>query len=95
MRAHSHFAEQNTNIPLKLLVSLRNATATFGEGSPPYESIRKSIEDHVQAMQANGHSTNITHARQSPQSAGAQQAVGDSMALAFENLAIQPKHHFQ
>ncbi|KAL1584090.1 hypothetical protein WHR41_08146 [Cladosporium halotolerans] len=78
-----------------LLVSLRNAAATFGEGSPPYESIRKSIEEHVQAMQASGHSTNITHARQSPQSAGAQQAAGDSMTLAFENLAIQPKQDFR
>lgn len=70
----------------KLLVSLRNAKATFGEGSAPYESILASVEQHVQSMKANGQTTNITTTRQPDGSASEAPA-----ALSFGSLAFRPK----
>ncbi|KAM0712775.1 hypothetical protein Q7P35_000222 [Cladosporium inversicolor] len=67
-----------------LLVSLRNAAATFGEGSAPYESIRASVEQHVHSMKTNGQTTNITQTRQAPSPAA-------PSALSFGNLAHRPK----
>ena len=71
---------------LKLLVSLRNAAATFGKGSAPYESIRASVEQHVQSMKAKGQPTNITQTRQPTESASEAPA-----ALSFGSLALRPK----
>jgi hypothetical protein len=71
---------------LKLLVSLRNAAATFGEGSAPYESIRASVEQHVQSMKEKGQTTNITQTRQPIESASEAPA-----ALSFGSLAFRPK----
>lgn len=72
---------------LKLLVSLRNAAATFGEGSAPYESIRGTVEQHVQSMKASGQTTNITQTRQTSQPS-TQEAPA---ALSFGSLAFRPK----
>ncbi|KAH9845026.1 hypothetical protein Tdes44962_MAKER06948 [Teratosphaeria destructans] len=46
-----------------LLVNLRNAAATFGEGTAPYESIKTTVQEHVRSMQAQGRKTNLTQLR--------------------------------
>lgn len=82
---------------LKLLVNLRNAVATFGEGTPPVEGIRTTIEDHIQAMKAKGVTTNLPGARRRPD---ADLQIIDSVlasqptttgAMSFGSLAFRPK----
>ncbi|WPH04581.1 Hypothetical protein R9X50_00747300 [Acrodontium crateriforme] len=62
-----------------LLTNLRNAAATFGEGSPPHETIKTIIEEHLQAMKRRGAKTNIA-SMSKPQP-----------SMSFENLAFRPK----
>ncbi|KAK3677851.1 hypothetical protein LTR78_001946 [Recurvomyces mirabilis] len=71
-----------------LLVNLRNAAATFGEGTPPYESIRTTIEDHIRSMRATGSSTNISGARKAHEEA---HAATTELSASFANLAFRPK----
>ncbi|KAK4574492.1 hypothetical protein LTR86_001333 [Recurvomyces mirabilis] len=71
-----------------LLVNLRNAAATFGEGTPPYESIRTTIEDHVRSMKATGSSTNISGVRKAREEAN---AATTELSAPFANLAFRPK----
>ncbi|EME41096.1 hypothetical protein DOTSEDRAFT_135899, partial [Dothistroma septosporum NZE10] len=49
---------------LQLLRNMRNAAATFGEGTPPYENIKKVVEDHLNEMKRKGKGTNIVKTRQ-------------------------------
>ncbi|KXS93581.1 hypothetical protein AC579_3324 [Pseudocercospora musae] len=83
---------------LILLRNLRNATHTFGEGTPPTESIRTTIEDHLQDMKRRGVTTNLAKARAS----GSQSAHDTSNVIQkpddyaqlvniFANMAIRPK----
>ena len=74
----------------KLLVNLRNAEATFGQGTPPYEAIRTTVKEHLESMKANGISTNLTGVRQTqqPEQNGAQ---GKPASTAFGSLAYRPK----
>ncbi|KAM0717206.1 hypothetical protein Q7P37_007058 [Cladosporium fusiforme] len=81
---------QDDELLSMLLVSLRNAAETFGEGSPPYESIRGTIEQHVQAMKARNQTTNITQARQGSHTASEQPPEAPA-ALSFGSLAYRPK----
>ncbi|KAK3721376.1 hypothetical protein LTR37_003252 [Vermiconidia calcicola] len=83
-----------------LLVNLRNAASTFGEGSPPYEGIRTTVEEHVQAMRAKGNSTDITSVRQTEQLASSTSNVESvkpepsfkgQNPMSFSNLAFRPK----
>ncbi|KAK5115605.1 hypothetical protein LTR85_009776 [Meristemomyces frigidus] len=80
-----------------LLANLRNAAATFGEGTPPYESIRTTIEDHLQAMKNQGSQTNLTGLRKrgnpssQPTDPNTEGERGMQHANAFQNLAYRPK----
>lgn len=75
---------------IQLLVNLRNAAATFGEGSPPYETVRTTVEDHLQAMKAKGSSTNITAARTTQSKAPLDAGSGQTSTM-FGTLAFRPK----
>ncbi|KAI7242052.1 hypothetical protein KC343_g7450 [Hortaea werneckii] len=66
-----------------LLVNLRNAAATLGEGSRACEDIKLSIQEHIMKLQANGQLTNITGARQA-------QSQQSALSQAFEKLNIDP-----
>ncbi|KXL50005.1 hypothetical protein M433DRAFT_151562 [Acidomyces richmondensis BFW] len=80
-----------------LLKNLRNAISTFGEGTPPCESIRSTIEDHIRTMQNAGSKTNITAARKaldgSQRLQGSVEKAGKSVKnqVSFENLTFRPK----
>ncbi|KAF2482988.1 hypothetical protein BDY17DRAFT_323755 [Neohortaea acidophila] len=76
-----------------LLVNLRNAAATFGEGSPPYEAIRTVVEEHLQSMKAAGAKTNLTTIRKSerPDAPSPEKQSGNVNTLSFANLAFRPK----
>lgn len=76
---------------LQLLVNLRNAAATFGEGSPPHETIRTTIEDHLQAMKARGGSTNITATRSKQQEGQDLHSHQGQTMTTFGSLAFRPK----
>ncbi|KAK5112617.1 hypothetical protein LTR62_003932 [Meristemomyces frigidus] len=67
-----------------LLVNLRNAAATFGEGTPPHESIRTTIEDHVRGLKQSQPRMSITGVAQSS-------AHAVEPAMVFANLAHRPK----
>ncbi|KAK3068459.1 hypothetical protein LTR53_013932 [Teratosphaeriaceae sp. CCFEE 6253] len=71
-----------------LLTNLRNAKQSFGEGTPPYESIRTTIEEHVNSLKAAGLSTNLTGARKDDSQSPNQLT---NTTLSFSNLAIRPK----
>lgn len=82
---------------LKLLVSLRNAAATFGEGSQPHESIKTTVQEHLLAMSAKDLKTNLTAYRtfQSGSATG-RDADADSLdspmaALTLDDLELRPK----
>lgn len=45
---------------LMLFANLRNAEATFGPGSVPVSSIRKTMLEHLQSMQAKGAKTDLS-----------------------------------
>ncbi|KAI7081758.1 hypothetical protein KC356_g8916 [Hortaea werneckii] len=66
-----------------LLVNLRNAAATLGEGSQACEDIKLSIQEHIMNLQANGQLTNITGARQA-------QSQQSALSQAFQKLNIGP-----
>jgi hypothetical protein len=77
---------------------LRNAGATFGEGTPPYESIRTVVEDHLNAMRAKGSKTDLTGVRLAETKPGgevkattAQQSSTVAPGLTM-NLVYRPKH---
>lgn len=77
-------------------MNLRNAAATFGEGTPPYESIRTTIREHVQSMQARGLKTNLTALRQKldvmdVDSAADDQAAQQALYILLANLTIAPE----
>lgn len=76
----------------QLLRNLQNAASTFGEGSPAYESVRSTVEEHLRDMKRQNKPTNITKARKL-QSQEIQQHANDDIELPamFENLAIRSK----
>ncbi|KAF7186503.1 hypothetical protein HII31_12205 [Pseudocercospora fuligena] len=83
---------------LILLRNLRNATHTFGEGTPPTESIRTTIEDHLQDMKRRGVNTNLAKARASGSQSGKDTSKDTKkpedyaqLVDIFANLAIRPK----
>lgn len=67
-----------------LLANLRNAAATFGEGSPHCESIRTTVEEHLRNMKARGAATNITETRSASK-------PEEQPSMSFGNLAFRPK----
>ncbi|KXT00503.1 hypothetical protein AC578_4088 [Pseudocercospora eumusae] len=73
---------------LILLRNLRNATHTFGEGTPPTESIRTTIEDHLQDMKRRGITTNLAQARSQSSKKPEDYA---QLVDVFANLAIRAK----
>ncbi|CZT14821.1 uncharacterized protein RCC_12217 [Ramularia collo-cygni] len=76
-----------------LLRNLQNAASTFGEGTPPYESVRATVEDHLREMRKQNKPTNITKAR----AVQTRQKSDDDIVLPamFENLAIRTKSSSQ
>ncbi|KAK4494186.1 hypothetical protein PRZ48_014484 [Zasmidium cellare] len=82
---------------LILLRNLRNAAATFGEGTPPYEGIRTTVEDHLQSMKKKGLSTNLTAARQqgaagySQPPSNAEENEARELTGLLENLTLRTK----
>jgi len=79
----------NTN-DYKLLANLRNAAATFGEGSPHCESIRTTVEQHLRNMKARGAATNITETR-SASSSNETTGPEEQPTVSFGNLAFRPR----
>lgn len=74
----------------KLLANLRNAAATFGEGSPHCESIRTTVEEHLRNMKARGAATNITETRNVTHGTAAPK-TDEQLNVSFGNLALRPK----
>jgi len=80
----------------QLLTNLKNAAATFGEGTPPVEDIRTTIEEHVRAMKASGDRPNLTAARRTDHveddlGTFKQPSIQPSPVMSFGNLAFRPK----
>ncbi|EME78429.1 uncharacterized protein MYCFIDRAFT_80845 [Pseudocercospora fijiensis CIRAD86] len=78
---------------LILLRNLRNATHTFGEGTPPTESIRTTIEDHLQDMKRRGVTTNLAKAKAGASTSQDTEKPEDYAQLVdvFAKLAIRSK----
>ncbi|TKA41902.1 hypothetical protein B0A54_06583 [Friedmanniomyces endolithicus] len=79
-----------------LLTNLRCAASTFGEGTPPYESIRTTIEDHMTSMKAAARTTRLTAPRGDEvgvesTSARTQESDPKSTTMHFSNLVFRPK----
>ncbi|KAK5134087.1 hypothetical protein LTR08_006977 [Meristemomyces frigidus] len=80
-----------------LLVNLRNAADTFGEGTPPYESIRTTVNEHLQNMKLKGAKTNLTGVRsfqeKSEQSANSKTRAQqpEQPPIVFQSLPYRPK----
>ncbi|KAK5687168.1 hypothetical protein LTS10_001306 [Elasticomyces elasticus] len=89
MAAHS----PDDELLMILLANLRCAEASFGAGTPPCESIRTTIEEHVISMRVAGLKTNLTSARGSQDVASATTSTTPpkSTASPFSNLAYRRK----
>ncbi|KAK3052037.1 hypothetical protein LTR09_006991 [Extremus antarcticus] len=71
-----------------LLVNLRNAEATFGQGTPPYETIQTTVKEHLESMKARVILTNLTGVRRQSQPSAAPEKPASTT---FANLAFRPK----
>jgi hypothetical protein len=82
-----------------LLRNLKNAAATFGEGSNAEKSIRQTVEEHLLEMKAKGMTTNLARAREILAPTRPTARTPDSTTaisqtprqLSFNNLALRPK----
>ncbi|KAK4617752.1 hypothetical protein CLAFUW4_11746 [Fulvia fulva] len=98
-------ADFDDELLLILLRNLHNAATTFGEGTPPYENIRKVVEDHLNDMKRKGKTTNIAKTRQrldqsedGTSAADRKQVTGqghegnaEAVSSPMLNLTIRPK----